>query len=412
MKSIVITLQQTRLLLVISVLLVVASCKNDSVRTRTYKTTVPIYINKAAFRAQSFKSERPRKLSVPGKIYSYGDYLLINEAGEGVHIVDNRTPSRPKFINFLKIPGNYDLAVNSNILYIDNYIDLLAFDISVPTNVKLIKRLEEVFPTYYKDANRTEFLAFKDTVITVIENDRLQPVVWNAAGALATSQSYGQGGSMARFTLMNSRLYTVNETQLKLFDVSNPQNPLFIDKINLGWGIETIFPYQNKLFIGSTTGMHIYDATNPSSPQKLSTYRHVTSCDPVVVSGNYAYVTLRSGNFCQQGVNLLEVLNVEDPKNPKLVKSFAMQNPHGLGLSGNHLFICEGDYGLKSFNASNPLDVGEKLLQHVKSIKATDVIPGPKSLIVTGEDGIYQFNYSNPGRLTLLSKINIGTEDL
>lgn len=84
-----------------------------------------------------------------------------------------------------------------------------------------------------------------------------------------------------------------------------------------------------------------------------------------------------------------------------------MKNPHGLSISGNNLFICEGDFGLKSFNASDVLKVVEKLLQHLPMIKATDVIAAPNSLIVTGDDGIYQFNYSNASNLKQLSKLKI-----
>jgi hypothetical protein len=194
---------------------------------------------------------------------------------------------------------------------------------------------------------------------------------------------------------------------LKLFNVSNPRDPQYLNSINLGGGIETIFPYGNKLFIGSTNGMHIYDASNPSAPVKLSTYRHVTSCDPVVVQGKYAYVTLRSDNLCLQGVNLLQVLNIENAANPVLVSSFPMLKPYGLTISDNNLFICEGPFGLKAFDSSDVLSIGQKQLSFLKDIDASDVIAGPKSLIVTGTKGVYQYNYANPSDLKLMSHLSL-----
>ena len=82
-----------------------------------------------------------------------------------------------------------------------------------------------------------------------------------------------------------------------------------------------------------------------------------------------------------------------------------MQNPHGLSTSGNHLFLCEGNYGIKSFNIEDKTKISDNMLQHLNHIKSFDVIAGPKSLIVTGEDGVYQFNYNNASNLRQMSMI-------
>src|SRR5690606_9314601 len=128
-----------------------------------------------------------------------------------------------------------------------------------------------------------------------------------SANYSAASQSYGTGGSMARFTLSNEHLYAVDQSTMRVFDVENPADPTFVKPIDLGWGIETIFPFQDKLFIGSNIGMHIYDASTPNSPTRMSVFEHVQACDPVVVNEDYAFVTLRNGNTCFNGANELQV---------------------------------------------------------------------------------------------------------
>lgn len=401
--------------LILLPILVFTACKDEVTRTRTYHARVPFYLSVADLRAQVSTTQSPQELSNPGKIYIYGNYLFISEVNKGIHIVDNTNPAAPRFISFINITGNADMAVNSNILYADNYVDLLAFDITDPRNISPVKRIENVFDNLYIDKARGLILGYKDSLVTEVVKDNYHGggINYDSGNPLASGtggKSYGTGGSTARFSLMNDYLYTVDNYNLKLFNASTPEEPVFINSINIGWGIETIFPYRNKLFIGSTTGMHIYDATNPSAPKKLSTYQHFTSCDPVVVQGKYAYVTLRSGNFCQQGVNLLEVLNIEDASNPKLISSFSMQNPHGLSISGSNLFICEGQYGLKAFNSSNVLSIGQNQLSFLTDIDAKDVIAGPKSLIVTGIKGIYQYNYSNPSELKLLSHLSLNND--
>ena len=101
----------------------------------------------------------------------------------------------------------------------------------------------------------------------------------------------GQGGSMARFTIVGDCLYTVDHTTLKVVDITNPAHPgaMPFKDVELGFDIETIFCYDDMLFIGSRSAMHIYDISRPHYPSELSVTRHFTSCDPVVADGGYAY---------------------------------------------------------------------------------------------------------------------------
>lgn len=53
----------------------------------------------------------------------------------------------------------------------------------------------------------------------------------------------GQGGSMARFTIVGDCLYTVDHTTLKVVDITNPAHPgaMPFKDVELGFDIETIF---------------------------------------------------------------------------------------------------------------------------------------------------------------------------
>jgi hypothetical protein len=221
----------------------------------------------------------------------------------------------------------------------------------------------------------------------------------------AVSAGAGTGGSTARFTVAGNTLYLVSNTTLRAYDVTNSQNPITGKETRLGFGVETIFPYKGNLFIGTQTGMMIYDATREGDPRFLSTYAHLMSCDPVVVQGNLAYVTLRNGTPCRNGINVLEIIDVTDLKAPRILKSIPMINPHGLGVDGNVLFVCEGDSGLKMFDLTNPTD--PKLVQYIPDVRSYDVIPSRDVLIVTGKDGIFQYSYANRKELKLLSKLSI-----
>ncbi|MGA0556716.1 hypothetical protein ACO2Q8_08705 [Larkinella sp. VNQ87] len=215
----------------------------------------------------------------------------------------------------------------------------------------------------------------------------------------------GTGGSMARFAVAGNYLYVVNHNSLQVYDVQESVNPTHRKKVSLGFGVETIFPYNNHLFIGTQTGMYIMNLNDPASPRQTALYQHVFSCDPVVAQGNYAYVTLRSGTACNTGPNRLEVVDISDLSNPVRVNTISMINPHGLGIDGNLLFVCEGDAGLKVFDATDPVQL--RLIKTFDNVRSYDVIPNRSVLIVTGKDGIFQYRYDASQQLTLLSKLAI-----
>jgi hypothetical protein len=391
------------------------SCQDEITTTYTYRAMVPVYLAMSDVRARQVVIEPGKELENPGKIYLYGDYLLINEPQEGIHILDNTNPSSPINLNFIPIEGNVDLVVNNSMLYADNYVDLLVFDISNIRSIKQVERVKDVFNHMYSNSDTGVILTFKDSVITTTSDQRFinngffesNASLGFASNFSGAAQSYGQGGSMARFTLMSGHLYAVDDYSLRVFDVKVPAKPKHLQNIELGWGIETIFPFQEKLFIGSNTGMRIYDASKPSNPIKMSVFEHLTACDPVVVNKDYAFVTLRSGNTCWNGPNELQVVDIKNLREPKLVKAYPMLNPHGLALSGDHLYIAEGQHGLKSFNVANVMGIDQNQLEFLKSMKSVDIIPGPKSLIVIGPDGVCQFDYTKPDKLKPLSCINV-----
>jgi hypothetical protein len=139
----------------------------------------------------------------------------------------------------------------------------------------------------------------------------------------------------------------------------------------------------------------------------MTFFTHARSCDPVVVDDTLAYVTLRSGSRCGGIQNLLDVVNIKDVYKPTTVASYFMTDPHGLGKSGDLLFICDGYAGLKVYDASDPKQILGHLIYTYSNINAYDVIPIGKVLVLIGDDGLFQYNYSDVKNITLLSTISV-----
>ncbi len=218
----------------------------------------------------------------------------------------------------------------------------------------------------------------------------------------------GKGGSMARFAIAGDYLYTVDRQKLHVFDVSHSYKLSKLSTVDVGMGIETIFPYHDKLFIGSERGMFVYDIQQPEYPKFISQFAHVLSCDPVVVNPPTAYVTLRSGGNCRTGFvsNQLDIIDISDLHTPLLIRSFPMESPHGLAVDDSLLFICHGNAGLGIYNVKNPQDIST--VKTISGIETFDLILNDKIMMIIGASGFHQYDYSDISNIKHLSSLPIG----
>ncbi|MET0464508.1 MAG: hypothetical protein ABW007_15185 [Chitinophagaceae bacterium] len=410
----------TKLLLPLLPLFLLAGCLKDKV-TRTYTIFTPVYKEKSQVLAEVIKPLSGRSVHNAGKIYAYGNYLFVNEINEGVHIIDNSDPQSPVSKSFISIPGNVDIAVKGDILYADIYSDMIALDISNPLQAKITKVTSNLFPErsyvgsngWYFNGDTSRYIVGwtrKDTTVAYESPEMCRGcgIVFDNFNTFASASSNGAtvgiAGSMARFAVVNNYMYAVGMYSLKVIDLATPASPAYKKDVSIGSGIETIFPFKDKLFIGSNNAMYIYDISVAETPKYTGSFQHVRSCDPVVTDGTHAYVTLRAGNFCGNITeSRLEILDVTNLTAPKLVKNYPLKNPYGLAKDGNLLWICDGTAGLKLYDVSDPANISLKKL--ISDVEPFDVIPMNGRLIVSAKEGILQYDYSNPSDIRLISRI-------
>jgi hypothetical protein len=398
--------------------------KDTCTHTYSYTWFEPLYKTTEQVR-QSIKTDPAVEVKAIGKLFIKGNYIFLNEINKGVHIIDNSNPSAPVNKGFINIPGNIDIAVKGNVLYADLFTDLVAIDISDPLNTVTKKIINNVFPARYyngfaPDSTKVVYDWVRhDTTIAadcgnsnaIFSSDLIRRGVAVPTAQLSNNAAFtggspvGIAGSMARFALVNDYLYTVGDLELKSIDISTPQNPVVVNSENLTWGVEAIYPFKDKLFIGSTSGMFIYDIANAANPLQAGTFSHARVCDPVIADDDYAFVTLRNGTECQGFINELDIVDIKNLSAPVLLKKYDMTNPHGLSKDGDLLFICDGRDGLRVFNAADVYDI--KLIKQLTGLETYDVIAYGNLAIVVAKDGLYQFDYSDTTNILQVSKIAI-----
>lgn len=389
----------------------------------TYQDTVIDYYTAEELRSRSRVEFLPaRALSKPGKIYKMGNMLLISESLKGVHVVDNSNPQMPVNKQFISIPGNVDIAMRNNVLFADSYTDVLAIDID---KQNLLSRTQDVIPFQqikeHAELMGVEHLLIKakrvETFTATVKCGACEPII--NRGAIMS----GKSGSMARFAVLRDYLFVLTENMLNLYVVNNSgQLDLMLetelrDYVRFA---ETIFIQDDFIYIGAATGMAIFELGEDTPQLYLShvaTQSHFISCDPVFVSGDHAFVTLRSQKSSREALrrkgrcgwapsDVLQVYNVAEKYRPKMVAEQKCYNPHGLAVLDNKIYLCEGEGGFKilqinkmpskpweeTFNGDNTKVFFPEVFSD-DSFHAYDVIiePGSGLLFLIGNDGLRQY---------------------
>lgn len=305
----------------------------------------------------------------------------MNDLHKGVYIYDISNPAQPERISFTLISNNVDIGVYSNALYADSYGDLLVYDISDLNEPVYMTRLSNVVTQGY------DFWGWED---------------WEGGGwgcmfcgipSYDSGSTSGTGGSTARFAIVDHYLYGLNSGySINVFDLSDPLHPVEMSNANISRNdAETLFPYENYLFVGASTGVYIYDISTLSNPTYVAEFRHLRASDPVVVQNDIAYVTLR--NVAEQPRNRFEIIDISDLSNMSTLHTIEMNIPYGLGVQGDFAYVCDHWVGLKIFDIRNVRESVE-MIQLISNINPYDIIPNDDHLIISGSDiRLYTTNF-------------------
>ena len=439
-------------LLALALLLPLAACEKEGIQTTHYVTlTVPNYVPRAAV-ADSVGMAPAREICTPGNIYARGALLLVNEVGEGWHLIDNTDPGAPRIEAFWQVPGASQLAFVGARVVTNRYGDLVAAEFDGAGGLRVVAEAADAF------ASRYGFPSYPDSVIvgyrevtqafTYDEGNGVWGCGWGAFDAAAQSLGWRGGfarglsenadlafadsrdalgagapdftasGSLSRFTSYGEHVYAVTDSRLSAFRLADT-----IAKIDLEaspdpyryyiWDAETAVVTDAVLYIGTPTGMHVFTLDDPSYPTFASTYTHTRGCDPVAVEGNRAAVTVRDGRECrsERDVNRLYILDVTDPQTPRELSRTPMRHPHGVAIDGDRLFVCDGAHGFRAYAFTGQRTAPGALLLDSPA-PSTDVIVLPyasgTTVLTVSAEALVQYGDDPTGALAHLSTIKLG----
>lgn len=402
-----------------SLLLVTSCTKNKGTISQTYNKATAQYANIDAIRSQDLiKPAQP--ITNTGKVYFGDRVLLVGEKNKGIHVYDNSNSRSPIKAIFINLPYSDEFYVEGNVLYAETHYDLVKIDITNPFAPTLITRKNNAFGDPIRNDKGEVLIGFNYQVVTetfelnspeeqALRNNNNLYFNYNnqlIPEAEIPSSFVGAGGeskgTLNRIAIKNNYIYLVGHNDLHTFS-DNGNSIQSISKKSIGSEIETIYSEGDHLFIGTKSSMIIMDATNPSSPTKISQYDHVVACDPVYPNGDVAYLTLRTSdnNGCAGTANVLEVIDISNLNSPTLITEEALSSPYGMSKLDNFLFVGEGANGISILDITNPRQPN-KVAQH-NNVKTFDVLAHPNVpnvILVIEEFGFKQYQF-DPNTLSL-----------
>lgn len=397
----------------------------------------PVYESVATI-ASRVSVDSPIPYQQSGKVITYGDYIFINKPNEGIHVIDNANPEAPINLSFITLKGNLDMAIVDDHLYADMFSALVVLDIQDIQNPKIINdyTVEDVF--YYDqfiflppfdiaseyDNVRYDYPDSSKGIVTdwtiEVRKEKLEDLYLfsdfalessDIATGLATAQpsNVSSAGSMTRFLPVDNFLYTLSFNELILFELDANNRPNRWGKLDTSTLAETLFRLNDLLFVGSVSGMLMYDVADPANPSYINSIEHFRSCDPVVADTTHAYVTLRGGTNCFTDNNELQIIDIQNPEELYVASKHIMFNPHGLAVVDQHLIVCDGTAGIKV------VDINDKTAPEVVNIYpidfAYDVIVDYPTALVVGEQTMRQYDISNLPEMVKISELTLEAKD-
>jgi len=184
-----------------------------------------------------------------------------------------------------------------------------------------------------------------------------------------------------------------SDSGLHIIDISNPDSLIRQSSYSSAVGTDVRI-VGNRAYVGGPAGVQIIDVSNPVQPTLLGTDQAVQNAKDIQVLGNLAYIA--------DGRNGLRIFDVADPADP--VWRGGIDTPgdaRSLQVVGQLAFIADGDTGLRIFDIADPAHpILRGGIDTPGSAYDVEVV-GSLAYIADGANGLQAVDVSNPATPTL-----------
>ncbi len=209
-----------------------------------------------------------------------------------------------------------------------------------PSKAAMNQHVENFFSTQYKDTVNTT--AWWDTVAGELKLHAFEITLVASYDTPTDAREVAVHGDYAFLT-------EYGHPGLIVFDISDPESPLFVTSLDLPEIAHRPVISGNYLYVGlaGSAGLYVVDITDPTAPSIAGSYIGLSRCRHMAVNGDYMYVAAGGGGVA--------VLDISNPTNPSLLGSCGgLGYVYIISVSGDYVFTTSEYYGLYIVDVSDP----------------------------------------------------------
>jgi len=314
-------------------------------------------------------------VAVTGTSHSATDVIYTTppppELPSGLRVIDISVPDSPEIVGGLDYSnsGILCLTVDGDLAYLaySGSEGVKIIDISNPEKPKVIGTIKNVYAREIVVGDGYAYIADPESGLVIY--DVSAPAAPVRAARLALNGAAGDmavQGDFAYLAFANDDSL-MRDCGIHVCDISNPQNPLLVNRFVVGTSITSDVSSSGQVKIW-LKGDHAYwtrgasnvivDVSNPANPVKkgmvwtlpgLPPHAHVPSVTDLAGSGDYLYM-IASG---QEGQEKLFVVDISDPLDPDTLGDVTTYKAKGIAVQGDHACIVGWD-GFQIIDISDP----------------------------------------------------------
>ncbi len=164
-----------------------------------------------------------------------------------------------------------------------------------------------------------------------------------------------------RFVLDGNYIYAISSHGgLEIINIADPEHPTRQSYYNPDYGVANSLTLAgSNLYYVGPKGVHVFDVSNPASPQVLGGYSTASSAGEIRIKDGFGFVTTSAGAF--ENSSQLVVLDLSSPAAPSFLTSIVLPGnvvANQLRIRGDMAVVLglwgPGGAQLRSFDISNP----------------------------------------------------------
>lgn len=329
-------------------------------------------------------------IDTPGRakgIFALANYAYVADEDSGLRIIDVSNPQAPVQVNSIVTGGIAEnVFVLGDFAYMVDFIGLRIFDVSNPISPLEIGFLQT------PGASRSIFV--KDSLAFIadwyggfriinVSNPELPFEMGSFNNNIDEAIDVFVDGHYAYLTFSGD---SPPVTGLRIFDVSNPWNPVNIGSASVSGWAESVY-VSNKMAFVTRGQIYIYDVSIPANPNLKNIYYPYGDMSGITVDEQFAYIADKRYG--------LVILDVSDPNNPQEIHSFQLAGiARDIVLVNNYAYMAYS--GLRVIDISNPFSPVEVSYYPTTGNPSSIFIKDSLAYLADGNNGLRILNVKNP----------------